>query len=76
MLAWIRAQDPDAQIGLTSISLGGYIAALVASLDDGLTCAILGVPPANLVELLGRHAGLATDDPRRATWTWPHRSAR
>ena len=67
VLAWIRAQDPDAQIGLTSISLGGYIAALVASLDDGLTCAILGVPPANLVELLGRHAGLAEDDPRRAT---------
>lgn len=67
VLAWIRAQDPDAHIGLTSISLGGYIAALVASLDDGLTCAILGVPPANLVELLGRHAGLATDDPRRAT---------
>ena len=67
VLAWIRAQDPDAQIGLTSISLGGYIAALVASLDDGLTCAILGVPPANLVELLGRHAGLAHDDPRRAT---------
>ncbi len=67
VLAWIRAQDPDGQIGLTSISLGGYIAALVASLDEHLTCAILGVPPANLVELLGRHAGLAADDPRRAT---------
>ncbi len=67
VLAWIRSQQPDAQIGLNSISLGGYIAALVASLEDGLTCAILGVPPANLVELLGRHAGLDKEDPRRET---------
>lgn len=67
ILAWIREQQPGARIGLNSISLGGYIAALVASLDDDLVCAILGVPPANLVELLGRHAGLPRDDPRRMT---------
>ncbi len=67
VLAWIRSQQPDAKIGLNSISLGGYIAALVASLDEDLTCAILGVPPANLVSLLGRHAGLGTDDPRYRT---------
>ena len=67
IIAWIRAQQPDARIGLNSISLGGYIAALVASLDDDLTCAILGVPPSNLVELLGRHSGLPKDDPRRMT---------
>lgn len=67
IIAWIRAQEPDARIGLNSISLGGYIAALVASLDDDLTCAILGVPPSNLVELLGRHSGLPSDDPRRMT---------
>ena len=67
LIAWIRAQQPGARIGLNSISLGGYIAALVASLDDDLTCAILGVPPSNLVELLGRHSGLRKDDPRRMT---------
>jgi hypothetical protein len=67
VIAWIRAQQPDAKIGLNSISLGAYVAALVASLDDDLTCAILGVPPADLVALLGRHSGLAKDDPRRAT---------
>lgn len=67
LIAWIRAQEPGARIGLNSISLGGYIAGLVASLDDDLTCAILGVPPSNLVELLGRHSGLASDDPRRTT---------
>jgi len=65
IIAWIRAQQPDARIGLNSISLGGYVASLVASLDDDLTCAILGVPPSNLVELLGRHSGLPPDDPRR-----------
>jgi len=67
IIAWIRAQQPDARIGLNSISLGGFVAALVASLEDDLTCAILGVPPADLIELLGRHSGLTTDDPRRTT---------
>lgn len=67
VLAWIRAQQPDAQIALNSISLGGYISALVGSLDDHLNAAILGVPPSNLVELLGRHSGLPKDDPRRKT---------
>ena len=67
VLAWIREQQPDAPIGLNGISLGGYIAALVASLDDDLTCAILGVPPSNLVELLGKHSGLPRNDPRRTT---------
>jgi hypothetical protein len=69
LLSWIRSQEPDSPIGLNSMSLGGYIASLVASLEDGLTCAILGVPVADLVELLGRHAGLARDDPRRHTVT-------
>ncbi|MCB0930966.1 MAG: hypothetical protein KDB71_03585 [Mycobacterium sp.] len=67
VIAWIRAQQPGAPIGLNSISLGGYVASLVASLDDDLTCAILGVPPSNLVELLGKHSGLPKDDPRRMT---------
>lgn len=69
LLSWIRAQEPDSRIGLNGISLGGYIAALVASLEDGLTCAILGVPVADLVEILARHSGLSSDDPRRDTIT-------
>jgi hypothetical protein len=67
LLSWIRLQEPDSLIGLNSLSLGGYIAALVASLDRGLTCAILGVPVADLVEVLARHSGLRHDDPRRHT---------
>jgi hypothetical protein len=69
ILSWIRSEQPDSPIGLNSMSLGGYIAALVASLEDGLTCAILGVPVADLVDLLAAHSHLGTDDPRRQTVT-------
>ncbi|MGA5464217.1 alpha/beta hydrolase family protein [Mycobacterium sp. NPDC050041] len=67
LLSWIRRQQPDAPIGVYGMSLGGFISALVASLDDDLVCAVLGVPVADLVELLGRHSGLRRDDPRRRT---------
>ncbi|MEZ0340048.1 alpha/beta hydrolase family protein [Mycobacterium sp. pV006] len=67
LLSWIRAEQPGAQIGVYGLSLGGFIAALVASLDRDLTCAVLGVPVADLIDLLGRHSGLSQDDPRWAT---------
>ena len=67
LLSWIRLQEPESLIGLNGLSLGGYIASLVASLEKGLTCAILGVPVADLVELLGRHSGFRDDDPRCLT---------
>ncbi|GAA4290717.1 alpha/beta hydrolase family protein [Mycobacterium paraffinicum] len=67
LLSWIRREEPESQIGLNGLSLGGYITALVASLETGLTCAILGVPVADLVGLLSRHSGLGPDDPRRRT---------
>jgi len=56
VLAWIRSEDPSARIGLSGVSLGGYAAALVASLDGDLACAILGVPCVDLVELMTHHA--------------------
>lgn len=65
LLSWIRSQEPDSPIGLNSMSLGGYIASLVASLDDGLTCAMLGVPLVDMVQMFGYHAGFAEDDPRK-----------
>lgn len=65
LLSWIRSRD-DGPIGLTSISLGGLVAALVAGLEDGLLCAILGVPVADLVGLLARHSGLSPQDTRLA----------
>ncbi len=68
LLTWIRSQEPQSPIGLNSLSLGGYIAGLVASLEKGLSCAILGVPVADVVEVVERHAGLARNDPRRRTF--------
>ena len=59
LVSWIRSQQPDSMIGLNGISLGGYLTSLVASLDDGLICAILGIPAVDLVELVDRHAGLS-----------------
>ena len=47
--------------------MGSYVTALVAGLEDDLTCAILGVPVSDLVGLLGRHSGFGPDDPRRRT---------
>ncbi len=65
LLSWIRSQEPDSAIGLNSMSLGAYIASLVASLEDGLTCAIVGVPVVDLIQLFGYHAGFAEGDPGR-----------
>ena len=67
LLSWIRAEEPESPIGLNSISLGGYITSLVASVEDGVTCAILGVPVADMTKLLARHAGMRRSDPRRET---------
>jgi dienelactone hydrolase len=61
ILTWIRATEPDARVGITGISLGGYVTALVASLDDGLACAIPGVPAVDLADLIEHHAGLRHD---------------
>ncbi len=65
LLSWIRLQEPDAVIGMSGISLGGYLTSLLACLDDGLRCAILGVPLADLLELVARHAGLSHYDDLR-----------
>jgi hypothetical protein len=75
-LAWIRAEDPVAPIGLTGVSLGGYAAALVASLDRDLACAILGVPCVDLVELIDHHARVAQRGPRRDLLAAAHRIGR
>jgi len=67
LISWIRSQEPGSRIGLNSMSLGGYVSSLVASVEDGLTCAVLGVPVADLIEVLGGHGGLRDGDPRRQT---------
>ncbi len=55
LLGWVRAQG-EAPVGVLGYSLGGYNTALLASLEEGLRCAIPGVPAADVTRLLGRHA--------------------
>ena len=54
-LDWVR-QQTSAPVGVYGLSLGGYNAALLASLDPELACVIAGVPVADFTRLLVRHA--------------------
>jgi len=54
LLSWVRAQG-EPGVGVLGLSLGGYNAALLASLDDALRCAILGVPLADFARAMFRH---------------------
>jgi dienelactone hydrolase len=55
LVRWLRRERGARRIGLYGISLGAYVAALVASLEDGLDCAIAGIPAVDF-------AGLARDN--------------
>lgn len=55
VVGWIREQGPS-PVGVTGISLGGYLSALLASVDGDLACAILGVPAVDLVSLIEHHS--------------------
>jgi dienelactone hydrolase len=49
---WLRSEGAPA-IGVYGMSLGGYTAALFASLERGLACAVPYVPAVSLPEVLG-----------------------
>jgi dienelactone hydrolase len=54
LLSWIRSQQGD-PIGVYGLSLGGYNTALLAALDDGLACAVAGIPATDFRRLTWRH---------------------
>jgi len=54
VLSWVRAQEPTG-IGITGLSLGGYVAALVAGLEPPLDCVIAGMPAVDFPRVLRRH---------------------
>ena len=54
-VAWIRAQEPDARIGVLGYSLGGYNAALLATHETGLDFVISGIPVADFASVLWQH---------------------
>ncbi len=51
-IAWIRAQEPDARIGVLGYSLGGYNTALLAGYEPGLEFAVAGIPVCDLASML------------------------
>ncbi|HET7314532.1 alpha/beta hydrolase family protein [Salinisphaera sp.] len=54
-IAWIRAIDPDARIGVLGYSLGGYHAALLAAHEPDLACVIAGIPMTDIPATLWQH---------------------
>ncbi len=54
LLAWVRSQG-EATVGVLGYSLGGCGAALLASLEGELACAIPGIPVADFSRLFYRH---------------------
>ncbi len=57
LISWVRAANADSPLGVTGVSLGGYVTSLIASTQDGLACAVAGVPVVNLLDLIETHAG-------------------
>jgi hypothetical protein len=55
LVDWLRAQGAPC-IGVYGVSLGGYTAALVASLQHELDCVIAGIPATDFVRLARAHA--------------------
>lgn len=54
-VAWIRAQDPTARIGVLGYSLGGYNTALLAAHEHGLDFVVAGIPVCDFASTLWRH---------------------
>ena len=55
LLHWVRAQDAPG-VGTYGLSLGGYTASLLASLDADLACVIAGIPATDFARIGQRFA--------------------
>lgn len=54
LLSWVQAQEAP-RVGALGLSLGGYTTALFASVAEGLSCAIPGIPLADIPRMILRH---------------------
>jgi len=54
ILSWVEAQGAT-RTGVFGLSLGGYNAALLASVARGLSCALVGIPVSDFARLVWRH---------------------
>lgn len=54
-LAWIHATQPGTPVGTLGYSLGGYNAALLASVEPSLACVIAGIPVVDIPATIWAH---------------------
>ena len=54
LIGWLRAAGAPG-VGAYGLSLGGYTTALLACLEEGLACAIAGVPVTDFARIFWRH---------------------
>ena len=57
LLSWVREQGAP-KIGVFGLSLGGYNASLLASVEPGLACAIAGIPLTDIGSIFWHHGSL------------------
>jgi pimeloyl-ACP methyl ester carboxylesterase len=55
---WLRKEQGATDIGVLGYSLGGYNAALLSCLEEGLACVIAGIPMTDITTTLWRHMPL------------------
>ena len=55
-IRWVRDEHGAPGVGLYGLSLGSYVATLVASLHEGLDCVVAGIPAVDVPELYRRHS--------------------
>jgi hypothetical protein len=55
LLGWLREDQAAPAVGVLGLSLGGYNTSLLACLDDGLACAIAGIPLTDFTRAIFRH---------------------
>ncbi len=53
---WLRETRDVPSMGAYGVSLGGYTAALLASLESRLDCVIVGIPATDFARLIRQHA--------------------
>jgi len=56
LISWVQSTQPDAgPVAVHGVSMGGYLAALLAGVDDRVGCVISGVPTVDLAWVMNRH---------------------
>jgi hypothetical protein len=55
LLGWLREREGAPALGALGLSLGGYNTALLACLDEGLACAVPGIPLTDMTRAIYRH---------------------